>query len=37
MNIGVKRKTVKVFNYNSEWKNEYLKEKNTLKETMTLI
>ncbi len=30
MNIGVKRRTVKIFEYNPEWKNEYLKEKTAL-------
>lgn len=30
MNIGVKRRTVKIFEYNSEWKNEYLKERTVL-------
>ena len=34
MSIGIKRKTVKVFKYNPEWKNEYLKEKNTLKDAL---
>ena len=37
MNIGIKRKTVKVFKYNPEWKNEYLKEKNTLKNAIICI
>ena len=27
MNIGVKRRTVKILDYNPEWENEYLKEK----------
>ena len=34
MNIGIKIKTVKIFEYNPEWKNEYLKEKNTLKNVL---
>lgn len=30
MKIGVKRRTVKIIEYNPEWKNEYLKEKTIL-------
>lgn len=34
MNIGLKRNTVKIFEYNPKWKDEYLKEKANL--TVTL-
>ena len=34
MEIGVKRKTVKVFEYNPKWKNEYLKEETVLKDAL---
>ena len=34
MNIGIKRKTVKILEYNREWKNEYLKEKDVLKSAL---
>lgn len=34
MNIGIKRKTVKIVEYNPEWKNEYLKEKDVLKSAL---
>lgn len=34
MNIGIKRKTVKILEYNPEWKNEYLKEKDVLKSAL---
>ena len=35
MSIGVKRKTVKLLEYDPDWKNEYLKEKNILKKVLS--
>lgn len=34
MNIGIKRKTVKILKYSNQWKNEYLKEKTALEDAL---
>ena len=34
MTIGLKRRTVEIFRYNPEWKNEFLKERKILKDAL---